>query len=1037
MPTFAPQELYNEAYYKNYVGASYERGETEWINFFGNIAHRIVNDFNPQSTLDAGCAIGMLVEILRRRGVDAFGFDVSEWAVKQMPQEYARFVKAGSILDSKIFNRKFDLVTCIEVLEHLDPSDADQAIQNLCGWGDLVIFTSSPDAYDEPTHFNVQQPGYWAEKFAQNGFVRVLDYDASFIAPWAQVYRRERIVFSWLARQYENKFWINRKQIQTQQATIVKLQQKIDRQYNDVEQFKAEAAQSKIAAEQSKAESERIAEQAKIGESNLLEANAESQRLLQETVAERELLRQQLIAEREQLQAATENLRVLTESHSRLQSNHKSLRELHSKLEDSRAKLQESHENLKEEHQQTLQQLQDASEFIEKISRTKAWRTVEFWWKSKHKVVSWLPQKQARVKALQNTSLFILQNQGHAALVNRTYRFLRGERHNTNIDSNSLPTTFSPNGEVQMDEAPVVETTYEQWIQRNEPTHFTLKQQVKHELDLEYRPLISVLTPVYNTDDTMLRKMIDSVLRQTYSNWELCLVDGCSVNPHVRRILDEYARQDSRVRVKYLNDNLGISGNSNEAVNMAAGEFIALLDHDDELTPNALYENVLLLNRHQDADMIYSDEDKLDAGGARCFPCFKPDWSPDLFRSIMYTCHFGVYRTGLIKSIGRFRHGFDGSQDHDLVLRLIEKTNRIHHIPKILYHWRMSPGSTALNSEAKGYAEAARLKAVQEHCERRGLKGIAEPGLFNGAVRLRYLPETSPLVSIIIPTRDRFSVLRQCVNSILKLSTYENYEILIIDNDSSELETLKYLNLLEKQAKIRVLRYSGEFNFSAINNFAAAATGGELLLFLNNDTEVISADWLEAMIEHAVRPEVGAVGARLMYPNNTVQHAGVIIGMGGIAGHAHINLPFDDPGYFGRVHVIQNFSAVTGACLMTKAELFKDLNGFNEQDLAVAFNDVDFCLRLREKNLLIVYTPYAELYHYESLSRGSDLSPENIERFKREIEYTESKWRKMIGCDPYYNPNLSLDLSLGTFTLAPFSRAANSAAFETQQPEDF
>jgi GT2 family glycosyltransferase len=757
--------------------------------------------------------------------------------------------------------------------------------------------------------------------------------------------------------------------------------------------------------------------------------------LLQEKTAECESLRQQLNAESERLQAATENLRVLTEAHSKFQSSNKSLREVQSKLEDSRAKLEESHENLKKDHQQTLRQLQTASEFIEKISRTKAWRTVEFWWKSKLKVISWLPQKQARFKALHNTSSFILQSEGSAALVNRTYRFLRGERRNNNVNSNSSPTAFLPNGEVQTNEAPVVETTYEQWIQRNEPTQFALELQAKHELNLEYRQLISIITPVYNTDEAMLRKMINSVLQQTYSNWELCLVDGCSAKPHVRLILEEYARQYSRIRVKYLNDNLGISGNSNEAVNMAAGEFIALLDHDDELTPNALYENVLLLNRHQDADMIYSDEDKLDAEGARCHPFFKPDWSPDLFRSIMYTCHFGVYRTALVKSVGAFRNGFDGSQDHDLVLRLTEKTTRIHHIPKILYHWRMSPGSTALDSEAKGYAEAARLKAVQEHCERRGLKGIAEPGLFNGAVRLRYLPEINPLVSIIIPTRDRFGVLRQCVNSILKLSTYENYEILIVDNDSSERQSLDYLSLLEKQPKVRVIKFSGKFNFSAINNFAAAQAKGELLLFLNNDTEVISADWLEAMIEHAVRPEVGAVGARLMYPNNTVQHAGVIIGMGGIAGHAHINLPSGDPGYFGRVHLVQNFSAVTGACLMTKAELFKDLGGFNEQNLAVAFNDVDFCLRLREKNLLVVYTPYAELYHYESLSRGSDLSPQNIERFKREIEYTESKWHKIICCDPYYNPNLSLDLSLGTFTLAPFSRTADAATFETQQPE--
>jgi GT2 family glycosyltransferase len=498
----------------------------------------------------------------------------------------------------------------------------------------------------------------------------------------------------------------------------------------------------------------------------------------------------------------------------------------------------------------------------------------------------------------------------------------------------------------------------------------------------------------------------------------------------VRRVLDEYARRDARIKVRFLEVNLGISGNSNEALAMATGDFIALLDHDDELRPNALFENAALLNRHRDADMIYSDEDKLDPEGARCSPFFKPDWSPDLFRSIMYTCHLGLYRTSLVREVGGFRDGFDGSQDHDLVLRIIEKTERIHHIPKVLYHWRMSPGSTALNTDAKDYAEAARLKAVQEHCERRGLKGVAEPGLFKGAVRLRYLPETEPLVSIIIPTRDHLRVLRQCINSIFKLSTYENYEILVIDNDSTCRETLKYFDLLKKNPKVRVLQYAGKFNFSAINNFAAREARGELLLFLNNDTEVISPDWLEALIEHAIRPEIGAVGARLMYPNDTIQHAGVIIGMGGVAGHAHVQLPQDHAGYFGRVQVVQNFSAVTGACLMTKASTFQELNGYNERDLAVAFNDVDFCLRLREKNLLVVYTPYAELYHHESLSRGSDLNPENIERFKREIEYMERNWGDLIDRDPYYNPNLSLDLSLGTFALSPQPRNGNSAAFD-------
>ncbi|MGI8469865.1 MAG: glycosyltransferase family 2 protein [Pyrinomonadaceae bacterium] len=639
----------------------------------------------------------------------------------------------------------------------------------------------------------------------------------------------------------------------------------------------------------------------------------------------------------------------------------------------------------------------------------------------KHETISWLTRKQSRFAALYDTSLYFWQTKGFVALSRHIYHFLKGERHNSGI----LPVTNSQIKSALIKNAAIEKALYGEWILKNEPDQLALNIQKQTERKFKYRPLISIITPVYNTDEIILEKMIRSVLAQTYSNWELCIAGGGSEKLYIRSLLSKYAQQDSRIKVKFLDNNLGISGNSNQAVEMAQGEFIGLLDHDDTLTPNALYENILLLEAHPDADIIYSDEDKIDLKDIRCHPLFKPDWSPDLLRSIMYTCHFGVYRTSLVKSVGNFRNGFDGSQDHDLVLRLMEKTSRIYHIPKILYHWRMTRGSTALNMQAKDYAEAARVRAVQEHCERSGLKGIAEAGLFNGAVRFKYLPENKPLVSIIIPTRDKPAILKQCLDSILKLSTYRNYEILVVDNNSSEQKTLDYFHLLKTRANVRVIKYSGEFNFSAINNFAAAQADGELLLFLNNDTEVISPDWLESMIEHAARADVGAVGARLLYPDKTIQHAGVIIGMGGVAGHAHLRLPHGNAGYFGRAKLIQNFSAVTGACLMTKAETFKSLNGFNERDLAIAFNDVDYCLRLRRENLLVVYTPYAELYHYESLSRGSDLDPNNIERFKREIKYMEDNWSEIIQRDPYYNPNLSLDLSLETFMFALPKHLAN------------
>ena len=570
------------------------------------------------------------------------------------------------------------------------------------------------------------------------------------------------------------------------------------------------------------------------------------------------------------------------------------------------------------------------------------------------------------------------------------------------------------------------DVSYLSWIVRHEPSSQELLTQRRSSGVWRYRPFFSIITPVYKTSPELIKAAIESVRNQSYENWELCLVDGGSDSPTLKNILTDYANQDARIKVKFLKANLGIVGNSNEAIKMATGEFLALLDHDDELTPNALYENALLLNHYPNADFIYSDEDKLDENNSRCMPFFKPDWSPDLFKSIMYTCHLGVYRASLVSDVGNFHEGFDGSQDHDLVLRIIEKTDRIYHIPKILYHWRMTPGSTALDTEAKSYTEAARIKALQRHCERRGLKATVQPGLFSGAVRLKYTIDDNPLISIIIPTRDNGKILCQCIDSILKLSNYQKYEILIVDNNSVKADTLSYLASLSKHENISIIRYAGEFNFSAINNFAVTKAKGEILLFLNDDTQVISPEWLEAMLEHIGRPEVGAVGARLLYPNNTVQHSGVILGMGGVAGHAHVNLPRDHAGYFGRAKLIQNFSAVTGACMMTKASVFRLLKGFNEKDLAVAFNDIDYCLRLREKGFLIVYTPYAELYHHESLSRGSDVALDKIERFKREIKYMETHWRNVIKADPYYNINLSLELPEEVYSLAHNSRNLGS-----------
>lgn len=556
---------------------------------------------------------------------------------------------------------------------------------------------------------------------------------------------------------------------------------------------------------------------------------------------------------------------------------------------------------------------------------------------------------------------------------------------------------------------------YDIYLEQNKITDSMLNNMKKEAMNFKYTPTISIITPVYNVDTIWLEMAITSVLNQAYDNWELCLVDDASRKAHIKKLLDKYQKQDNRIKVKFLKENMGIASASNEALSLANGEFVGLLDHDDELTVNALFEVVKLLQEHPDADMIYSDEDKKDTQDKRSEPYFKPDWSPDLFLSNMYTCHFGVYRKKIIEEIGGFKKGFEGSQDYDLVLRFTEKTHQIYHIPQVLYHWRKNPNSTAVRYDVKGYADINAMKALEDTLKRRKINGKVIKGLFPSSFRVKREIIGKPKVSIIIPTQDRVEILRKCIESIGKKTDYKNYEIIVIDNNSEGNNTIEYLETISKTPNIRVLKYEKPFNFSAINNFAARNCKGEYLLFLNNDTEVISEEWLSAMLEHAQRKEVGAVGCKLLYPDNTIQHAGVILGITGtpgqpgVAGHSHKHLSNSEIGYFGRPHIIHNLSAVTAACVMIRKEVFEEVGGFNEE-LVVAFNDVDLCLKIREKGYLIVYTPYAALYHHESLSRGYEDNPEKQERFSKEVMYMREKWGEITDKgDPYYNPNLSLE----------------------------
>ena len=535
--------------------------------------------------------------------------------------------------------------------------------------------------------------------------------------------------------------------------------------------------------------------------------------------------------------------------------------------------------------------------------------------------------------------------------------------------------------------------TYKRWLELHEQEPPEVEKDIA---GFVFRPTVSVITPVYNPEIRWLRKCIESVRAQSYREWQLCLCDDASTNPEVRRVLEEYAGADRRIRLHRSPKNQGISLASNAAMALAEGEYIALLDHDDEIAPDALYWAVKLLQQHRDADIIYSDEDKLEPDGSRSEPFFKPDWSPEYLQSCMYTGHLTFYRRSLVERVGGFRAGFEGSQDHDLMLRASEHTNAIHHIPKILYHWRKAEGSAAGTSDAKPYAFAAAKRALADFGAKRRPGAEVVEGAWKGQFRVRYPVKEDEKISVIIPTRDKLPVLRACLNSIAGKTSYRNYEILIVNNNSREAETLQYL----ESAPHRVLQFSEEFNFSRINNFAVRHASGKYLLFLNNDTEVISPEWMTSMLEWAQQPEIGAVGAKLIYPNQTIQHVGVVLGLGGVAGHPLTGEPKDTARYFGVGQMTRNWAAVTAACMMVRREAFEAIGGFDEE-LKVAFNDVDLCLQLLRRGLHNLVTPYAQLYHRESASRGYTLDP-------KEVGYMKSKWGALLENDPYYNPNLTL-----------------------------
>jgi len=553
-------------------------------------------------------------------------------------------------------------------------------------------------------------------------------------------------------------------------------------------------------------------------------------------------------------------------------------------------------------------------------------------------------------------------------------------------------------------------TDYNLWVEHTRLTNYDIEEIKNNIKEMQTHPVFSIVVPVYDVDQEWLERTIDSVRSQLYENWELCLCDDLSPSPHVRKVLQQYADLDSRIKILFKEKNEGIGIASNAAMSMATGDYVGLLDHDDELTIDALYENARVINQDPGVGLIYSDEDKLDMQGRRCDPFFKPDYSPELIRSQNYICHFTVIKKSILDDLDGFREGYDGSQDHDLILRALEKTSKVHHIPKVLYHWRKIPGSTAAIYDSKSYAWEAGRKAVEDSIRRQGIKGEALLAKYQGSYRAKYALTDSPLVTIIIPFKDKADLLKTAINSILEKTSYNNFEILAVNNNSSEKETYILIETFSKNDRVRFIEYNVPFNFSDINNHAVKQANGEYITLLNNDIEVISPEWLDAMLEFAQLPEIGAVGGRLYYSDDRIQHAGIVIGMAGVAGPPHYLFHKDDVGYYARSHVIHNVSAVTGACLMVKKSVYESVGGLDAENFGVAYNDIDFCLKLIQKGYRNVFTPYCEMYHYESQSRGYEDTPEKQERLQRESSAFREKWKIYFDKgDPYYSPHLSLE----------------------------
>lgn len=899
--------VYNKDYYDQYdVGEETVQYENSSYtkDFLHTVAERIVSDFHPNTVLDVGCAMGYLVEALRDRGVQAYGIDVSDYAVSRVRGDIKPYCKVCSAADGLPdgFPDQFDLIVSIEVFEHLYEEEAVKAIRMICDHTEQVIFSSTPDDTRDTTHINVQQAEYWVNKFAACGFYHAVDYQPSYVTPWALAfYQTDNLPR--MAENYERHLRISAQTAAETQAQCSGLAEQLERAAQEAEELSARCGQ--------------------------LEKQADA---FQKANGLSEI-----------------RLNKVNQSYQQLHAQYTELLEKHSALEQN----------------------------YQVISRSTFWKLSK-----PFRVLFDLIKrafKKSRVLGLFYKGLASLKNDGVRATVSR----VKHRRRNIN--------------------------DYKQYMKEHALSEAEKEEQ--RNTKFSKKVTFSIIVPLYNTPEQYLREMIQSVLDQTYGDWELCMADGSdSEHPGVESVCAEYTARDSRIHYKKLDKNYGISGNTNECMKMATGNYISLFDHDDILHPAALFETMKVIEE-QGADFIYTDEMVFEGTLENVTLIhFKPDFSIDTLRGHNYICHFSSFSAELQSEVGLFSEEHNGSQDYDLVLRLSEKAKHIVHIPQVLYFWRSHPASVASDVSVKPYCMTSAKKALADHLKRVGLEGEVVDSSVLSTYKINYKIQGNPKVSILIPNKDYITDLDKCIQSIFEKSTYPNFEIIVIENNSDEVATFNYYDSIQAiHENVKVVQWKGPFNYSAINNFGYQYATGEYILLLNNDMEVITPNWLEEMVMYIQREDVGAVGAKLYYPDNTIQHAGIIVGIGSTAGHAHKHFDRTSGGYIHRLTIAQDMSCVTGACLMTKRSVWEELSGLDE-DFVVAFNDVDFCLRIRQAGYLVVFTPYAELYHYESKSRGYEDTPEKKKRFDREAARLRSKWKDVFEKgDPYYNPNFTLD----------------------------